>query len=459
MNTILRGIRNAFRNSIRTTSIVIILGLSIGLALTMLVARQAVAAKISSVKASLGNTVTIAPAGGDFGDASNALTTTQLAGVKGVAHVSGVAENLTDRLSTTGSAQVSFGGRSATSSSTTSLSSPVKLNANRNGGSGGGFFVRGGGQLPANFTPPVQFIGTSDPTSLDGSALSIKSGQALDGSVDSGNAMVSTDMASKNNLQVGSTFTAYSTTLKVAAIFDSGNQGGNNEVILSLPTIQRLSGQGQVVTNATAQIDSVDNLSSATTAIKNLVGSNADVTNSADQINNAIAPLNNIKSISAVSLIGAVVAGSVIILLTMLMIVRERRREIGVLKAIGASNIKVMAQFMTEAVTFTLLGAIVGLGLGVLGAGPVTKLLVTTSSNTSSSGAGPGGGGGFARGAGGFARAAGLNGTSLRNLHAVVGLSTVGYGLLAALVIALVGSAIPAGLLAKIRPAEVMRAE
>ncbi len=63
MNVVSRGIRNAFRNAIRTVSIVIILGLSVGLSLTMLIAHQAVGDKITSVKASVGNTVSVSPAG------------------------------------------------------------------------------------------------------------------------------------------------------------------------------------------------------------------------------------------------------------------------------------------------------------------------------------------------------------------------------------------------------------
>ena len=63
MNTFSRGTRNAFRNKVRTISIVIILSLSVGLIIAMLAARAGVDAKIESIKSSTGNTITIAPAG------------------------------------------------------------------------------------------------------------------------------------------------------------------------------------------------------------------------------------------------------------------------------------------------------------------------------------------------------------------------------------------------------------
>lgn len=458
MSVVNRGVRNAFRNLVRTFSIVIILGLSIGLTIVMLVARQAVASRIDSVKSSIGNTVTIQPSGGgDFGEAGNALTTTQLDKVSSTSHITKLTENLTDRLSTTGSAQVSFGGRSVTDSgSTTSLTSPVQLNTNGNGG--GRTFIRGGGRLPANFTPPVSFLGTTDPSSLNDNPLKISDGQAIDGAKDSNDAMISTDMASKNNLKAGSSFQAYNTSLAVVGIFDSGTQGGNNTVILSLPALQRLSGQAGAVTSATATVDSVDNLAATTSAVQNLLGSNADVQNSQDQVQNAIQPLNNIKTISTYSLFGAVAAGAAIILLTMLMIVRERRREIGVLKAIGASNLKVVGQFIIESITFTVLGALAGLGVGVATAGPITQILVASGQSQPNSPA-TGGfrGGGFR--AGGFGRAANVAVGNLRSLHVAVGWQQLGYGLAAALAIAVIGSAVPAFLIAKVRPAEVMRAE
>lgn len=481
MNLISRGIRNAFRNVIRAISIIVIIGLSIGLTLTMLVAHHAVEQKIQSVKSSIGNTITIAPAGfSSFSSVNNSLTSSELSKVSALPHVTALTESLTDRLTTIGSSSPTFGfgGQSSSSSSNgqTSLTSPVKINTSGSGnGSSAHIFVNGGSaSLPTNFSLPITIIGTTDPTNVNGTSLSISSGKVISGTATADNAIVSSAMASKNSLKVGSTFTAYSTTMTVAGIFtsSSSNQALNGDVIVSLPTEQSLSGQSGDVTSAVATVDSLDNLDSVTTAIKNTLGSNADVTSAEQQANDTVAPLNSVKNISMFSLIGAVIAGSIIILLTMIMIVRERRREIGVLKAIGASNLRIMFQFMSEAVTFTIIGAVIGLLIGVIGGNPVTKLLVNNSSTSTSTTAAaggaafsPGGGGAVSRTGGGGSFFHGLSGggrtavNSFKDIHTVIGYSIIFYGLGSALIIAIVGSSIASFFIAKIRPAEVMRVE
>lgn len=471
MNPVSRGIRNAFRNGVRTTSIVAILGLSIGLSLTMLVAQRAVENKITSIKSSIGNTVSIAPAGFLPGSqANNALSTSNLDKVKNIAHVSSLAENLSDRLSTTGSSMPSFGrfSNSSVNTSTTSLNSPITLGAN-GGGMGGRFFVDGGGGLPTNFSLPVSFLGTTDPAQVDGSSLSLQSGHSLSGNVDTNNALVSSQMATKNSLKVGSTFTAYNATLTVAGIFSTSNKASQGTVLLSLPALQRLSGQSGDVTSAVATVDSLDNLSSATTTIKNTLGSSADVTSAQQQADDTIAPLKSVKTVATFSLVGAVAASAVIILLTMVMVVRERKKEIGVIKAIGGSNLRIISEFMVESLTLAVLGAVIGLALGVIGGQPVTKMLVnnSTSNNAAASQVQvPGGGGGaFSRPSGsfggrfnaGFKRNGAVRGIS--NINAQIGWGILLDGFGAAILIAVLGSALSAGMIAKVRPSTVMRAE
>jgi len=455
MNVFTRGIRNAFRNSIRTLSIVIIVGLSIGLALTMLVAHQAVSQKINSVKSSVGNTVTVSPAGvRGFSGGGNPLTETQLAKVSNLANVTKVTESLSDRLTSSNSSL-----QSAISAG--SLGQRFSQNSGESFSlNGGGNF--GGGGTPSfvtNFTPPVTVVGTNDPTNLNltqgGGTFSLKSGSVFADNSTADVAIVGTSLANKNNLSVGSTFTAYGTTIKVVGIFDAGNTFSNNQVILPLATEQTLSAQPGDVTSAIVTVDSITNVSSVTSAIESALGSSADVTNSEQQAQQTITPLQNIQTISLYSLIGAVVAGAVIILLVMIMIVRERRKEIGVYKAIGASNIRVMLQFMVEAVTFTILGAVIGLALGVLAGSPVTKLLVNNSSSSTTTNVTVSGGrGGFAARFGGR-----LATNSIKNIHAAVGWDIILYGLGAAMIIAVVGSAVASLLIAKVRPAEVMRTE
>ena len=443
----------------------------------MLIAHQAVGAKIADVKSSIGNTITISPAGfNSFSSANNALSTDDLNKVKSLSHVVSLTETLTDRVTTIGSVQPSFGrfSNNTNSNAQTSLTSPITFNTNGSQG-GGRFFINGGGSLPDNFTPPITIVGSTDPSKLSNNDATLKSGVTIDGTKDSNDAMVSTTMASKNNLKVGSTFTAYGQTLTVAGIFDTGNQAANGTIVVSLPALQRLTAQSGDVTSAIATVDSLDNLSSTTTAVKNTLGTSADVQSAQDEANAAVQPLENVQSISLVSLIGAVVAGSVIILLTMIMIVRERRREIGILKAVGASNLRVILQFMSEAIVLTLAGALVGILIGVVGGNPVTNTLVsssTASATVSADSAGPGNGQRFRASFGGgqnfgarpisgnfFQRSGNSLFNSARNITTNIGWDILAYGLTAALIIAIVGSSLAGWMIARVKPYEVMRAE
>lgn len=62
----------------------------------------------------------------------------------------------------------------------------------------------------------------------------------------------------------------------------------------------------------------------------------------------------------------SLVVGGIVIMNIMLMVVSERTREIGLRKALGARRRDIMWQILTESVTLSTFGGIVGIGLGFL---------------------------------------------------------------------------------------------
>jgi len=86
------------------------------------------------------------------------------------------------------------------------------------------------------------------------------------------------------------------------------------------------------------------------------------IANIATSIINAINFINYATSTSALAV---AVAG---IMATMITSVIERTREIGVMKAVGFTNKQVITLIMAEALTMSIIGGIIGLNLGVIGA-------------------------------------------------------------------------------------------
>lgn len=407
MSLLSRGVRDAFRSPTRTVAIVLILCLTIGLSFVMLVGHKSVENKISATLASLGTTVNITPTGYATGSTQNShLTSSQLKAIARLPHVVNLAESLPDGLHT---------GHTATK---TSL-------------------------LPASSGEPVSFVGTNAPTepsNIGASALTITAGQAINGTGDDDEAMISTTMAQRNHLKVGSTFHAYGAVFTAKAIFKTDTASGEDTVIVPLETEQRVSHREGQVISAVATVDSLTNLSSVTAAISMTLGPAAEVTSDVAQANQALSPLKSVESLSLYSLFGAIGTAVVIIFLVMVMTVRERKREVGTMKAIGGANTGIVYQFMTESLTLAGLGGAVGIIAGALAASSITSNLVAGNDKSTSATTNP----------------------ALRHLtqvHAAATIPEVLIGLVAILVIAAVGSAAASYLISRIQPAEALRSE
>ena len=86
----------------------------------------------------------------------------------------------------------------------------------------------------------------------------------------------------------------------------------------------------------------------------------------------------------AVLLVGIVglslLVGGIVIMNIMLMVVSERTREIGLRKALGAKRRDIMSQVLTESITLSLVGGILGIALGALFSTIISALTPVPSS-------------------------------------------------------------------------------
>ncbi len=463
MNVVSRGIKNATRSPLRGGAIVLMLAISIGLVLSMMVARSSVQTKINDVLASAGTKVTINAAGiNGFAGGGNPLTADNVTTIKNTAHVASISSTLTDQLGSTdtnlqSSLELgSFGERQNRFSDGSVPTPPADSTSNGSSTTTDRQTMRS----------RINVTGTTNPNvaSVNGGTLVIGSGKTIDGNSSDLVALIGQNLATKNNLSAGSTFTAYGKTITVNGIYSTDNSFTDNGIIMPLATVQNLTGQPGAVTSVVATIDSSENVDSTVSALKSKLGSSVDVTSEAAQAENSVSALKGIASLSLAGVIGAAIAATAIILLAMILIVRERRREIGVLKAIGGSNFKVIGQFVVESLTITIIGAVVGLALGVLVSGPMTTALASSSSNSSTViiSNGSGSTATVARPAGdfgGFGRGLNQLRTNITNVTASltpqIFLSAMGI----TLAVAIIGSLLPAWLIARIRPAEVLRTE
>lgn len=149
--------------------------------------------------------------------------------------------------------------------------------------------------------------------------------------------------------------------LTIIGMYASGYVFGDMQLFMPIDTFRSIYGKDQGISWVFARMDSVENVPMVTQRVKELVGDVADILVPKSA---AVFTATTSRTVIQLATVGGLLALAlmiVVVFFVMLMLVRERAREIGTLKAIGAANGRIAAQFLTEAVALTLLGGVLGL--------------------------------------------------------------------------------------------------
>jgi putative ABC transport system permease protein len=144
----------------------------------------------------------------------------------------------------------------------------------------------------------------------------------------------------------------------------AGFQNPDDQVLVPVSTVQKYFVGGDSVRTIGVSVATAGEMATTNARISALLRQRHDLAATADddfQVFDQTTLTLLLGGIASISL----VVGGIGIMNIMLVSVRERTREIGIRKAIGARGSDILAQFLVEALTLSLLGGLLGVALGL----------------------------------------------------------------------------------------------
>jgi putative ABC transport system permease protein len=216
-------------------------------------------------------------------------------------------------------------------------------------------------------------------TGIDTAKLSLIGVDSVNGTVfsnDSTNQVIlGKTVAESLNQTVGDTINLYGKDFTITGIYETGNFITDAGIMMPLSTLQNLTSNQGKVSNILVKVTDNANVTTVSKSIEDtypnqLTTTTAEAT--ASRINQGLSFIDTASW--AISLL-AIFIGAVGVINTMIMSVYERTREIGVLKAVGWTDRRILGMILGESVVLTLIAFVVGTVIAVVG----VELLLTVS--------------------------------------------------------------------------------
>ncbi|MFV0288853.1 MAG: ABC transporter permease [Mycoplasmatales bacterium] len=108
------------------------------------------------------------------------------------------------------------------------------------------------------------------------------------------------------------------------------------------------------------------------------------VNNNQELLDQVLGPVESTMSLLNNLMIAVFIIGGAILIFINLLILRERKYEIGVLRALGQKKVKVISGLLMEAIIVTIISMIIATIVGIFMAQPVSNILMSSNSSVSS---------------------------------------------------------------------------
>ena len=401
------GVRNVYRNGVRATLVILVLGLSVGLVVTMLKTSANTRAQAQTLKSQIATLITVGSAGQPVGGSGWQILPGEIAGLKDLPRIAGV-ERYARRqfVDNTRRLQASYGVVIGVEPGAT-----LRLSA-MGGFVGSPKIIEGRNFVAEDRDKAVAVVGKvfADERGLKiGSRLVIPVAQ-----------LKGRGIPPKRRIQ--------DLKAEVIGIFSVGVVWGDNQVFIPLSLAQKVLDMDGGVSVYYITASSAEHVPPLAKSLKKIFGKAADVIS---QDAAATKAANSMEEVSSTSRFGATISagvGALVVLFTMMLVTRERTREIGILKAIGASNSNVAGLFVVETIALATVGAVLGLLIYAAGGSLLANLFL----------------GSIIEGA--------LGGTGFG-----LSLGELAYGLGLAILFGIIGSLYPVYHAIKMRPSEAIR--
>lgn len=249
---------------------------------------------------------------------------------------------------------------------TTADSATDGASQGENGMPGGGMMGGAGGMDQGDF----QITGVLESaaySSFSAGTATLTSGEALTAEdVDTNNVLIESALAEANDLAVGDTFTLVDANdenveVTIKGIYETSDTGTSmgmqfnfmnpaNTIFSAYTLANTIAGEeGDTIDSAVYTLADPNEMDSFVKEAESLIDTDTFSLQTNDQMyQQMLTPLNNVSSFAKNIIILVAAAGVIILTLIVMMTIRERRYEIGVLLSLGEGRGKVILQFFTE---------------------------------------------------------------------------------------------------------------